>query len=288
MKKLYFILIAITICLNGFAQIPVDTSYWKKGGIGTLTFSQLSLYQWAAGGENSFSGTGLLNIFANYKKDKNSWDNTLNLEYGLMKQGDLTKKSSDKIDFSSKYGRKASEKWNYSALLGFKTQFAPGYNYPNDSTIISNAFSPAYITFSLGMDYKPNDDFSLFLSPLTGKITIVSDDSLSFYGAYGVEPGSKIRSEFGGFIKASYKKTLMKNVDLMTKLELFSNYFENPQNIDVNWELLISMKVNEFLAATISTQVIYDDDIDVPRGNDGPGPGIQIKEVFGIGLSYKF
>jgi hypothetical protein len=288
MKKLILILSLVFTGLIAFAQTPADTSFWKKGGIGTLTFSQVSLYQWSAGGENSISGNGLLNLFAKYKKDNISWDNTLDLGYGILKQGSLSKKSDDRIDFSSLFGRKASEKLNYSALLGFKTQFAPGYNYPDDSTVISTAFAPAYITFSLGMAYKPNDNFSLFLSPATGKMTLVLDDNLSAAGAFGVEKDKKSRSEFGGFLKAVYTKTVMKNVDFTTKLDLFSNYFNNPGNIDVNWEVLISMKINEYLAATINTLVLYDDDVMVPREDKNPGPGIQVKDVIGLGFSYKF
>jgi hypothetical protein len=288
MKKTILTLSLILFGIVVFAQAPADTSYWKRGGIGTLTFTQLSFYQWAAGGENSYTETALLNLFANYKKGSTSWDNTLDLGYGIIKQGDLTKKSNDRIDFSSQFGKKASGKWNYSTLLAFKTQFAPGYNYPDDSTIIANFFSPAYITLSIGMDYKPNEHFSLFLSPVTGKMTLVIDDSLSAKGAYGVDPGKKMRLEFGGFLKASYKLTVMKNVDLATKIDLFSNYLNNPQNIDVNWELMISMKVNEYLSATFNTLVLYDDDIDVPRKDKLPGPGVQVKELFGIGLSYKF
>jgi len=267
---------------------PADTSYWKTGGMGTITFSQVSFYQWSAGGENSYSGNGFLNLFANYKKDNVSWDNTLGLGYGLMKQGALTKKSDDRIDFSSQFGMTASEKWNYSALLGFKTQFAEGYNYPDTDHKISDLFSPAYLTTSLGMGYKPNEKFSLFLSPLTGKMTFVTDDTLSAAGAFGVDPGSKFRAEFGGYAKISYVQEIMKNVTLQGKVDLFSNYLKNPQNVDVNAELMLTMKINEFLAATFSTMLIYDDDVTLLQDDGTNGPGLQVKEVFGVGLSYKF
>jgi hypothetical protein len=152
--------------------------------------------------------------------------------------------------------------------------------------LISNAFSPAYITLSIGMNYKPNESFSLFLSPVTGKMTVVMDSSLAT--SYGLTSGKNIRSEFGGYLKASYIKTIMKNVNLTTKIDLFSNYIENPQNIDVHWELLISMKINDYMTATFNTLVLYDDDINVPRKDKNPGPGTQVKEVFGVGFSYKF
>ena len=54
-------------------------------------------------------------------------------------------KNDDKIDFTSKYGYKTSKNWNIASLVNFKSQFTKGYNYPNDSTVISNFLAPAYI-----------------------------------------------------------------------------------------------------------------------------------------------
>lgn len=268
---------------------------WKTGGVINLNFSQVALSNWAAGGQNSIAVNGLLSVFAKYKKNKSTWDNTLDVGYGIIKQDDLDfQKSDDKIDLSSKYGQYAFKHWYYSALLGFKTQMAPGYNYPNDSIKISDLLSPAYLQLGLGMDYKPNDDLSILVAPLTGKVTIVNDDSLNSVGAFGVDPGKVFRYEFGASFKGTYKVTLIENVDLQTKLELFTNYLKNPQNIDVNWETLIAMKVNKFLTASITTNVIYDDDINIQIDNDDDGvvdqvgPRTQFKEVLAIGLSFKF
>lgn len=291
MKKLFFTIFMASWALVTLSQETDSLSNWKLGGMSTLTFSQVSLSKyWAAGGENSLSGGVMINFYANYEKDNVSWANSLDLGYGLIKQGYITKKSNDRIDFSSQYGKKASENWNYSGLFNFKTQFAPGYNYPNDQDIISNFFAPAYITTSLGMEYKPGDRFSLFLSPVTGKFTFVADDSLSASGSFGVEPGEKFRAELGGFLKAMYKTPLFTNVDLQTKLDLFTNYLNNPQNIDVNMEILINMQINKFLSANINTLFIYDDDIKflIDPESGKKGPRLQFKEVLGLGLSYKF
>ena len=291
MKKIAIPFLLLFLGVNLNAQ-EADTSYWTRGGVGTLTFSQVSLYQWTAGGEPSFSGAALLSLYANYLKDNVSWQNTLDLGYGLIRQGkdenQLTKKSNDRIEFSSQYGRKASEKWFYSGLLNFKTQFTKGYNYPNDVDVISDFFAPAYLTASLGMEYKASDNFQVFLSPVTGKFTIVTNDSLSAEGAFGVDPGKKFRAELGGFVKAAYKINIMENVDIGTKIDLFSNYLHNPQNIDVNAELLVAMKINEFLSANLNVLMIYDDDINLLQSDDTIGPGLQVKEVFGVGLSYTF
>ncbi|MCF8379386.1 MAG: DUF3078 domain-containing protein [Bacteroidales bacterium] len=289
MKKMFLAGFALLIAINIYSQEVADTSKWKFGGMGTFAFSQLSLYQWSAGGEASYSGSAMLNLHANYKDENTSWINTLDLGYGLIKQGDLTKKSNDRIEFTSQYGKKASKQWFYSAMLNFKTQFTDGYDYKTDpDKAISTLLSPAYVLGSAGMDYKPNDKFQLFISPATGKLTFIADEEISLLGNYGIEAGEKFRAEVGGYVKIAYATPLMENVDFSTKIDMFSNYMNNPQNMDVNWEVLLAMKINEYLSATVNLLMIYDDDINVPREDGTIGPGIQIKEVFGLGLSYKF
>ena len=164
---------------------------WKKGGVIGFNFSQTSLTNWAAGGQNSLSVNGLLSAFASYKQGKSSWDNSLDLGYGLLKQGidDYFTKTDDKIDIMSKYGREAFKNFNYAALLNFKTQMSPGYKYPDTENKISDFFAPAYLLLGAGLDYKPNQYFSAYLSPLTAKFTFVADPDLSDDGAFGVTPG---------------------------------------------------------------------------------------------------
>jgi hypothetical protein len=284
---------------DALKKINTDTvNGWKKGGMFTLTFGQSSFTNWAAGGINSISVNGAANLFANYMKDNLSWDNTLDLGYGIQKQGKkdnaLTQKTDDKFDFASKLGIKATDKLYYAALMNFRTQFTNGYNYPDDSTVISAFMAPGYLLFAAGIDYKPNKNLSVFIAPLTSKTTFVKDQTLSDAGAYGVDAGKSVRNEFGGYLKAVYAKDIMKNVSFNTKLDLFSNYLHNPQNIDVNWEVLIGMKINKYLTANLNTQLLYDDDILVPVDtnddgiNDGTGKRVQFKEILGIGFSVKF
>jgi hypothetical protein len=315
MKKKFIaaaVLLSITCALT-FGQVTegeknlrtlsADTTQgWKKGGVLGVNLAQTSLTNWAAGGQNSVAVNGLFSVFANLKKDKSVWDNSLNIGYGLLKQGKNTDfmKTDDKIDFLSKYGREAFKKFYYAALLNFKTQMAPGYNYPNDSVKISNLFAPAYLLFALGLDYKPNPNFSVFIAPLTVKFTFVTDKDLSAIGAFGVDTNKTSRSEVGGYLRAIYTKNdfkgeFMKNVSFTTKIDLFSNYAENPQNIDVSWENQIAMKVNKYISVNFNTHLLYDDNtkIKVDRNDDGvldlvPGSRIQFKEILGVGFSYNF
>jgi hypothetical protein len=261
-----------------------DTSYWTKGGFSSLTFNQVTLKNWSAGGENALSATALLNLYANYKKNKIVWDNSLDLGYGILKSDvEKLRKNEDKIDLLSKFGYKAIKKLYYSALFNYKTQFAEGFNYPNDSTVVSKFNAPAYINISLGLDYKPNNYFSLYVSPASGKFTIVNDNALSGLGMYGVEPGKKVRSEFGASMNASFKKDVVKNVNIISKLSLFDNYTDkdktNRSNVDVNWEVMINIKAGKYLTTSITTNLIYDDNV-IKR--------TQFKEALGVGASVKF
>jgi hypothetical protein len=277
---------------------------WKKGGVFALNLAQTSLNNWAAGGQNSFAVNGIFSAFANYKQGKSAWDNSLDIGYGLLKQGKDADymKTDDKFDFLSKYGREAFKNFYYSALLNFRTQMRPGYKYPDTNNKISDIFAPAYLLLAVGLDYKPNPYFSAFIAPLTAKFTFVTDKALSDAGAFGVTPGEKSRGEIGGYIRAIYtrndfKDEFLKNVAFTTKIDLFSNYGHNPQNIDITWENLIALKVNKFLSVNFNTVLIYDDDIKVPVDRNGngifestetPGPRTQFKEILGVGFSYKF
>ncbi len=297
MKRIIVVLVALFIVasLNSTAQEQVTDTAWHTGGIFSLNLAQSSFTHWAGGGQNSVALNGLVSLTANYMKGKSAWDNDLTIGYGKMQQkgSDLGwVKTDDRIDLQSKYGRKASEKWYFSGLMSFRTQMAPGYNYPNTVNKISDLFSPSYLLFSLGMDYKPNPDFSVFLSPLTSKNTFVLADDIDPI-AFGIDPGKKFRSELGAYANIAFKKDeIVKNVNFLTKLDLFSNYLHNPQNIDVSWENLLVLKVNKFISATVNTLLIYDDDILVKVGGTDAvpikGKRAQFKEVIGVGFTYKF
>lgn len=315
MKRIILFALLLTPFIQLRAQdkavIPDSLKIWKRGGSFTMNFTQASYSNWAAGGINSISGQALFSTYINYKKGLTTWENTLDMAYGLMQQSTsaLVKKTDDKFDFSSKYGHTAfSSKWNYSALFGFKTQFQPGYNYINDTlaTKISDLMSPGYMLLAIGLDYKPNTKFSLLMSPLTGRITFVEDQVLANAGAFGVKPaeydalgnltklGERTRYEFGSYIRAQYKADVMKNVSLGARLEFFSNYLKNPQNIDVNADFLVTMKVNKFISASLNLSGIYDDDIQIAVDNnhdgviDGKGPRFQFRQVIGIGFTAQF
>lgn len=323
-KTVLFILLVFGLSRFSFGQvtdaekklrtIQTDTiKGWKKGGVLGLNLAQTSLTNWAAGGQNSFAINGLFSVYANYKKEDIAWDNSLDIGYGLLKQGKNSDymKTDDKFDFMSKFGKKATNEFFYAALLNIRTQMTEGKDYAKDTSKISNLFAPLYVVGALGMDYKPNGYFSAFIAPLTGKITYVNDQDLANAGAFGVEPatydnlgsilkeGQKTKSEFGGYLRIIYsrndfKTELLKNVSFTTKADLFSNYIHNPQNIDVSWETQIALQVNKYVRVNINTHLIWDKDILMPIDNDGDGVTdgskafVQFKEILGVGLAYTF
>lgn len=292
MKKIFITLSMILVLSTlGFAQEDSkEDKAWKLSGNTGINLSQTSLTNWSGGGDNSVAGNAYLNGDLKYEKDRWNWVNNLILEYGLTNtKTNGTQKSTDRIEFSTKLGYKAGGKWFYSAMADFKTQFAKGYNYPNKEIYISKFMAPAFSNIALGMDYKPCDQFSLFLSPATGKLTIVRDDTLSAKGAFGVDPGDKFKAEFGAFIKAQAECTVMENVTAKTDLGLFSAYDSSFGNVDIEWNLLISMKINKYLNASINTSLKYDDDIKyIDKEGNTKGPRVQFKEILGIGIGVTF
>ncbi len=299
---IYRLLLIATIVLSSAtlmaqeATSPQDTSYWKKGGLGTITFSNVTLTNWAAGGENSVALNGYLGLFANYAQNRTTWENSLDVGYGLLKQVEADFiKSDDKLNFVTKYGYRLNQEkgnWYFSALLDFKSQFTEGVD--GADSVISRFMAPGYLVLATGIDYKIKEIFSMNLAPATGKFTFVTDDELASLGAYGVDPGSNARAELGAFLRFKFKNEIVKNVNYETRLELFTNYMENFGTIDVNWENILLMKVNEWLAVNFLTQLIYDKDIIIEKDRNDDGvpdsarDRVQFKSVFGVGLSYNF
>lgn len=291
MKKTIRLIVAVLLTTSvAMAQEKApENGPWKNGGNFALNFSQSSLTNWAAGGQNSIAFNAFFNYFADYTKGKSLWETRLDLAYGLTKEGKTDfRKNDDKIDFSSKYGIQAAKSLYYSALLNFKSQFTNGYNYPDDSIIISRFLAPGYLSAGLGLDWKPKDYFSFYLSPATARWIIVNDQDLSDQGAFGVDPGKNVRTEFGAAARIEFLKDIVKNVNFKTKLELFSNYLDEPQNIDVYWDIMIVMTINKYLSASLNTTLAYDDNIDITDKDGKTGPRTQFKEVLGIGLTYGF
>lgn len=310
MKKHFILALVLLMGMSAMAQeeeATATTGNWtRKGNVG-LNFSQVSFTNWAAGGQNALNWLGTFNYYINYAKDKFKWDNSLNTALGYsyfnFKQKPI--KTDDILEFTSLAGLKATEHLNYSLELAFRSQFRKGYDYAVDSTqYISKCLAPAYISLGLGAEWVPNEHFSINFAPLTGRLTIVNDEYLASIGAYGVNEldvndttthakTDKVRFEFGARLAAKMKYTLISNVDYESKLELFSNYLNHPERIDMDWQNIFVMKVNSWLNCNFGTHLIYD--YDIPFYDFDPSTGtmvkdpdskIQFKEVLSVGVLF--
>ncbi len=295
--KFRLILVACVMLLMSYGSQAQssDTTYWTSGGFVALTFSNVTLSDsWAAGGSENVSINAATGLFANYAKARTTWENSLDMGYGIINQNNQGfEKSDDKINIVTKFGYQINEnnaQWFFSGLLDFRTQFDEGFVTAADGvsdSLISNFMVPGYLTVGLGIDYKPNPKLSFNYIPLTGKFTFVNNQELADKGAYGVDPGKKFRAELGSFLRIKYNDEVIKNVNLESRLELFTNYVESFGVIDVNWQNTVVMKVNKVLSANLFTHLIYDADIKTET-DSGPEARVQFKSVFGAGLAYNF
>jgi hypothetical protein len=266
-------------------QSTGDTiQHWKIKNIGSMTLSQTAFRNWASGGENSISSLINFAAFANYTKGKVKWENDLEFNYGQLKQGNREpRKTDDMLYLSTMYGVKMSGDWYYSVMANLKTQLFDGYKYfdePEDSsTLIATTFSPAHYVVSLGLDYKPNDNLSVHLSPLTAKYIAIPNKEIRQKNLYG---DNEFRN--GGYVKINYQKELLKNLNIRSKIEVFSYYFTELSSASLNWELYVNYNLWNVFSVNLFTHAIYDTEY---TGVDNPDLRWQFKEVLGFGLSYR-
>jgi len=273
---------------------PEQKEGWTKGGVFNLNLSQGASRNWAAGAEQfSFSVNALANTFAYYKKGRSVWDNTLNVQYGIVNATSIgTRKNDDRIDLLSRYGYQlgdtAKSKWYLSALVNLRTQMTMGYNYTADPKEKNSAFfAPAYLLVSPGILYKPNATFDVFLSPVTSRWVLVNEANKDIRRLFNFSDTTKGSiNEIGAFLTANLKKELAKNISLASRLDLFSNYKNNPQNIDVFWTNTLGFKVNKYIGISYNFDLIYDHD--VKNVKTGGLLGTQLKSLLGVGFTANF
>jgi hypothetical protein len=293
MKNVFTCLLCIAAIFSIRAQeerseVADSTKVWTTKGTATILFNQSTFDNWIAGGENNISGNLGVNYDFNYKKDDWNWDNKIIASYGVVKTktSAFAKKTDDRLELNSLLGKKAQGYWFYSAFLNFRTQFTKGYVYDTDAfgAEIRNEYtsfmSPGYLSFGPGMLWKRNDNLKFNISPVTSKITFVDKAMTLPDDAYfGVKEGESMRYELGFNASGYYKVDVIANVSFENILNLYSNYLEEFQNVDLDYQLNIVLKVNRHLSTNISFQTIYD---------DNAFRGFQLRQVFGVGANYGF
>ncbi len=305
--KLYLTILLLVITSSAMSAVssPKDSiKNWELKSIFGLNGTQTSFVNWAAGGRNNVSVLGFIDASAKFQKANMKWVTDFKYSLGGLKYIDSIGKSEglqktdDRIDISSSFGYEFKSKWFYTVLAGFRTQSLDGFNFPNDSVRISTFMAPGYVNISAGIEYAPSKSFNCYFSPIAGKVTIVNNQVLADAGSFGVAKatfdadglqltaGKRVRSEFGAYFRVKFEKEIMKNIEMKTRIELFTNYLVNPQNIDINAENIFAFKVNEWFSASLIWNYIYDDDINIRDGKGGFGPRSQFKSVLGLGVSY--
>ena len=264
---------------------------WKRGGVFNLNIGQGSQKNWSAGGDDfSFTINSYLGLHAFYKKDRYSWDNTMDLNYGLVNNSSQgTRKNDDRMDILTKVGYELQPRLSLSSLINFHSQFSKGYKYDKTDSreLLSNFMAPGYLLFSLGLDYKPTKGLSIFMSPITSRWIFVINDSLSAKGAYGVDSFSRSKNEIGAFASINYLKDITETITYNGRLDLFSNYAHNPQNVDIMMNNKFTAKFSKSLSVSLGLDLIYDDDVKL-FGKNGDSPAWQLKSLIGIGISLNF
>lgn len=283
---------------------------WTKGANFSLSLTQVSNSNWiAAGGDKfSISTAAALNTFASRKWGKKTWDNVLDVNYGLVKTTTLgTRKINDRFDFISKfgYGPKNWKNIRLSILGQLRSQLTSGYEYNYFGTTTkrrnSGFFAPAYIIIAPGIEWTPTNWFSVFGSPVATRWTIVSNGPYSYASQggvfngnvetplatlYGVDPAKEKKVEFGAFVTASLRKDILKDVTYISKLDLYSNYLSKPANVDVFWTNQFKFRVNKFIQVSYSLDMLYDDDVKNPV-EPAHALGLQVLSTLGVGFAVK-
>ena len=283
MKKLILLISLVAQFHNLYAQEPTEEnsehSAWTKGGTFTFLLNQSAFENWVAGGVSSVSGTIGVNYDFNYLKDDWSWDNKIIASFGITKIKDQDiQKSDDRLEWNSVIGKKITGNWYYSAFLNFKTQFTDDLD--SDTEGPTKLFSPRFFQIGPGMLWKKSDNLKVNLAPATTKLVVVDKDLTLPNAAYfGVEEGKSVRFEFGTSVGAYYKFDLMKNISMENILNLYSNYLEDSQNIDLDYTMNLVMNVNKYISTNLAFQTIYD---------DNAFQGLQTRQVFGLGINYSF
>lgn len=279
MKKL-ILLFALSIQLQSlYAQETHETTAWSRSGTFTFLLNQSAFENWVAGGVSSVSGTVGINYDVNYFKDDWSWDNKIIASFGITKIKDQdTQKSDDRLEWNSVLGKKASGYLYYSGFINFKTQFTDDLD--SDTEGPTKFLSPGYLQIGPGMLWKKSENLKVNIAPTTSKLIVV-DKNLTLPNAayFGVEEGKSTRFEFGASIGAYYKFDLMKNISMENILNLYSNYLEDPQNVDLDYTMNLVMNINKYISTTLAYQTIYD---------DNAFEGLQTRQVFGLGVNYNF
>jgi len=291
--------------LRRVALSKIKPDLWKFKTDLSYLLSQGVVSNWAKGGESNISSvldvTSALNY--NNKVTKVNSATSARFALGLQASGKYggIRKNLDIFEINSKINHKAFGKFDLSGIFQFKSQFLPGYTYPNDTTsiLVSKFFNPATFILGYGLEYKPDKNTSISFSPLSYKGTFVNDTANINQTKYGIAADKRSKNELGAYLTINSKLVLFEKINMSNRIQLFSNFLSKPQNVDVDWEMIATMPLNWFTDLRVNTHLIYDDNTLLPvfdrgepvLGTDGKqkkAPMVQFKELLGVSFVFKF
>lgn len=285
--------------LTGVTEKYQAYTPWRLGGDGTIGFTQTYLENWKKGGQSALSLQLVLKGFANYSRHDNKvkWENSAEIRNGYIRpggEGAELQKNDDKFEITSRLGISAFKKWFYGVEFNYETQFFNGYRYPTSShpDPISAFMAPARTFFKVGLDYKPNNNFSLFLSPITAKNVFVKDTMKIDQTNFGIQRGKRSFWEPGLNTDITYRKNITPDISYETKFKMFINYIQPWGNLDINWENLVVMRLTDHINMRMLVHMIYDENVlfpvyDANEVKIDEKPKLQLREFISIGFSYK-
>ena len=283
-------LIASQLLIAQNDSIAPSDEGWKRGGNATFLFNQSAFSEWASGGQNSISLSFHTDYDISFKKNGWNWDTKFLGDFGLTKisGAKFLRKTNDRIDLQSLLGKSFSKEWSYSTVFGVKTQFARGYTFGKNSegeetrSLRTQFFSPVYIQLGIGFYWKKSKNLWVNMAPFAQRITLVSRkftaDLQEGQEYFGVRKGDNHRFELGASFNAFYEFSPLENITLEQRLGLYSDYLDKAENVDLDYQLSVEMRVNERISTNLIIQLVYD---------DNAVQNLQVRQVFGIGLHMK-
>lgn len=288
-------------------------SNWKISGIISFNASATGLVNWAAGGNNNINMVAAANVSFLYKNGPFAWDSNIDTDFGesfVDNNKHNWQKTNDKINISTKFGWEMAKSWYLTALGSFKTQYAFGYDYSQDElSPISQFMTPSYTDISVGIDWKPNSIFSIYVSPIAGRITTATNDQLrekyfgiDYYNKFLVDGicTRNYQAEFGASLKAGVNYAAIENLKIISTVTVFTPYSAKP-HVDLDWDFSISYQFLKVLNVSLGTQLKYYDRVlfdkldnngnvilDATTGKPVQGPRVQFKTILGLGIGYSF
>ncbi|PQB05621.1 DUF3078 domain-containing protein [Aureitalea marina] len=318
-KSLHLSLLLVFVTSLSFSQDVADQindtipDGWRFSGSASLLLSQAAFNkEWQAGGTSNIAVelSGVQQI--DYKNGPWVWDNTIWADYGKtrFKDSEFDQKTNDRLEFTSTVGRRIKQtNWYASFFLNFRTQFDKGFEDTDTEFLVPNPenpdqlipvevttreletkfMSPGYLQFGPGMLWKKSENLKVNIAPASARFVFAAsqftdpnnpgnqlDGDMRYFG---IDAGDTSRFEFGASIQATANFQLIENVLMRNQLNLYSNYLEDPQNVDIDYTMNLIMSVNSWLSANFIFQAIYD---------DNAARGFQIREVLSVGLTFGY